>query len=242
LGYDVMVTISNNERIQKTWAEEHGIRYDPGSWPTEIAAAQVAWFQPDLLFFTSHTELRPEWIKYLREKHPRVRLFGMWCGMPFSSIDVLEQFDLVLTCVPELDKRFCSLGCNSRHMHHAFDTRVLRHIDVDRKQDIRFSFIGRLIVATGFFTRSVLSSWRAWPKNWRSPSLRRRTTSTNCNSSGRRCELSGATSRVCSRRRRFCGRRSSTFRSSGEQFAGPTSPLASSARSYDLILAVPSSG
>ena len=77
LGYDVMVTVSNNERIQKTWAEEQGIRYRPASWQTEIAEAQIASFQPDLLFFTSHGELHPEWIKHLRENYPKVCLFAV---------------------------------------------------------------------------------------------------------------------------------------------------------------------
>jgi spore maturation protein CgeB len=150
LGYDVMVTISNNERIQTTWAKEHGIRYRPASWQTEIADAQVASFQPDLLFFTSYGDLRPEWIKHLREKYPRVVLFGLWCGMPFDSIDIFREFDLIVTCVPELNERFRSLGCNSRHMHHAFDSRVLAHIDTNREQDIPFSFIGQLIRSGGF--------------------------------------------------------------------------------------------
>jgi spore maturation protein CgeB len=155
LGYDVMVTISNNEHIQKTWATEHGIRYSAGTWQTEIADAQVASFQPDLLFFTSHIELRPEWIKHLRAKYPEVGLFGVWCGMPFRSIDVFEHFDLVLTCVPELNERFRSFGCNSRHMHHAFDTRVLDHVDADGEQDIPFSFIGQLIRASDFHEERV---------------------------------------------------------------------------------------
>jgi spore maturation protein CgeB len=155
LGYDVMVTVSNNEHIQKAWARQNGIRYRPVSWQTEIADAQVASFQPDLLFFTSHGELSPEWIKHLRAKYPKVRLFGVWCGMPFGSLDVFRQFDLVLTCVPELNDRFRSLGCNAQHMHQAFDTRVLDRIDVDREQDIPFSFIGQLIRSSGFHKERV---------------------------------------------------------------------------------------
>jgi spore maturation protein CgeB len=155
LGYDVMATISNNEHIQKTWAKEHGIRYRPASWQTEIAEAQVASFQPDLLFFTSFGDWRPEWIKHLREKYLGIALFGVWCGMPFGSIDIFREFDLILTCVPELNERFASFGCNSRHMHHAFDTRVLGHIDTNREQDIPFSFIGQLIRSRDFHQQRV---------------------------------------------------------------------------------------
>jgi hypothetical protein len=155
LGYDVMVTIWNNGHIQKTWAREQGVRYHPASWQTEIAEAQIASFQPDLLFFTSHGELHPEWIKRLREKYPRVCLFGVWCGMPFRSVEIFKQFDLVLTCIPELKERFCSLGCNCRHIHHAFDPRVLDHIDVDRNRDIPFSFIGQLIPSPDFHEERV---------------------------------------------------------------------------------------
>jgi spore maturation protein CgeB len=155
LGYDVMVTIYNNERIQKTWAREQGTRYCSASWQNEIAEAQIASFQPDLLFFTSYGDLRPEWIKHLREKYSKVRLLGIWCGMPFHSIEIFKQFDLILTCIPELQERFGSFGCNSRHMHHAFDPRVLHRIDADREQDIPFSFIGQLIRAGGFHEERI---------------------------------------------------------------------------------------
>ncbi len=155
LGYDVLVTISNNEHIQKTWAREQGIRCRPASWQSEIAEAQIASFQPDLLFFTSHGELHPEWIKHLREKYPKVCLFAVWCGMPFRSMEIFKQFDLILTCAPEIHERFSSFGCNCRHMHHAFDPRVLDHIDVDRDQDIPFSFIGQLIRAPGFHEERI---------------------------------------------------------------------------------------
>jgi len=70
--------------------------------------------------------------------------------MPVRSISIFGQFDLILTCVPELKERFTTLGLNSRHIHHGFDVRVLEHIEQDREQDIPFSFIGQLIRARDF--------------------------------------------------------------------------------------------
>jgi spore maturation protein CgeB len=84
-----------------------------------------------------------------------VRLIGLWCGMPFGSTEVFEQVDVVVTCVPELRDRLRSLGCNARHVHHAFDSRVLTHLDGGREQNIQLSFIGQLIRAGGFHGERV---------------------------------------------------------------------------------------
>jgi spore maturation protein CgeB len=141
-----------------------------------VAAAQVASFEPDLLFFTGYQELRSEWIKHLRETHPGVRLFGLWCGMPFRSIEIFKQFDLILTCAPELNERFRSFECNSRQVHHAFDPGVLAELDTDREQDISFSFMGQLIQGSGFH-ENVFGNSRASRMQWRSASFPRRMTS-----------------------------------------------------------------
>ena len=154
-GYEVMVVISNNERIQRTWAVEHGVNYRSDSWQTEIAEAQVSWFRPDVLFFTSYEGLRPEWIERLRETNLGIELIMLWCGMPFASNEIFGHFDLVLTCVPEIEERFRSLGCHSRHLHHAFDPRVLGHLDVAEETDIPLSFVGQLIRGTEYHETRV---------------------------------------------------------------------------------------
>lgn len=150
LGYEVMVTVSNSELTQTRWAHEHGARYSSDSWRTEIAESQIDWFRPDLLFFTSYEELRPQWIEHLRDTYPGLALIGLWCGMPFGDAEIFRHFDLILTCAPELDERFRSLGCNSRQLHHAFDARVLNHLDGAPEQDITLSFVGQLIRADEF--------------------------------------------------------------------------------------------
>lgn len=155
LGYDVEVAIGNNERMQKTWTRERGIPCHPASWQTDVAEAQIAAFRPDLLFLTTHSGLHPGWIQHLRESNSKLRLVGIWCGMPFDSAEVFAPFDLVVTCAPELQGRFSSLGCHCRQMHHAFDPRVLHRIDADRDQDILFSFIGQLIRDPGFHQQRI---------------------------------------------------------------------------------------
>jgi hypothetical protein len=154
-GYSVMVIVANNEPLQTTWAAEQGISYEQASWQTDIAEAQIAAFRPDLLFFTSYLDLRPEWVAHLRDRFPSVRLVGLWCGMPVGSSVVFEQTDVVVTCAPELRDQLRSLGCNARHVHHAFDPRVLSQLDANRDQDISFSFIGQLIRSGGFHGQRV---------------------------------------------------------------------------------------
>lgn len=145
LGYEVTTIVANDERLQRRWAEEHGVTANADTWHEEVAAAQIAAFRPDLLFFTSYAGLRPAWLLAQRRTCPSIRLLGLWCGMPFDSTEVFRTVDLVLTCVPELEERFRGLGLNAVHLHHGFDARVLGRLGPAREPDVAFSFAGQLL-------------------------------------------------------------------------------------------------
>jgi len=150
LGYETMVAITNVEPLQKTWAQEHGVVFQGSAWKTDIVERQVELFRPDLVFLTRYAEFAPHWIGRLREKFTYIRHLGVWCGMPFFSPEPFKNFDLIITCLPESETRFRSLGFNCRQVHHAFDRRVLEYIDPTHEQDIPLSIVGQLIRSPGY--------------------------------------------------------------------------------------------
>jgi len=150
LGYETAVAIVNMEPLQKAWAQEHGSVFQDSSWKTDIADMQIKHFRPDLVLLSRYSEFAPHWIGRLREKFTFIRLLGVWCGMPFHTPQPFENFDLIITCLPESETRFRSLGFNCRQVHHAFDRRVLEHIDSGHEQDITLSIVGQLIRSPGY--------------------------------------------------------------------------------------------
>jgi spore maturation protein CgeB len=73
-----------------------------------------------------------------------------WCGSPFKDPIIFQEFDLILSNVPELVKDFLKNGHSCYHLNHAFDPRVLEKIDTRITPSVNFSFIGSVIKNTGF--------------------------------------------------------------------------------------------
>jgi spore maturation protein CgeB len=143
LGYEVMEVTANIEPLQKAWAGEQGINFTPDRWLWDIVSAQIKQFQPEVLFVADYSTFSGPWLRELRQACPSIRLILGWCGAPFQDPDVFQAYDVVLSCIPELVDRFQLMGHKSFHLHHAFETRLLERIGVNR-QDIDFSFVGSI--------------------------------------------------------------------------------------------------
>jgi spore maturation protein CgeB len=145
LGYETDVVIANAEPLQKQWASEHGTPYAPDRWLYDITAAQVSAFRPDVLFVTSYHAFDAPYLRQLRADNPSIRLVLGWCGAPYTDPDVFHAFDIVLSNIPELVAHFCAQGHDCRHVNHAFEPRVLDHIDTQAPPNAAFTFVGGII-------------------------------------------------------------------------------------------------
>ena len=181
LGYKVWEPVGNAEPMQKRWAEENGVNYNQETWLTDIVAAQVKHFQPDVLLVNDYSTYKAPFFKYIREECPSLRCVIGWCGAPYQDETVFQAYDIVLSNIPSLVEQFRELGHHSEYMRHAFEPRILDKIDHAQQPNIPFSFVGSIMKRTGFHTqREVLlkvlveqTNLQIW-SNVRQPSQRQK--------------------------------------------------------------------
>lgn len=153
LGYEVWEPVGNAELQQKVWAWEHNIAYEPDNWLTDIVAAQVKYFQPDILFVNDYYTYKKEFLDYLRSECPSIRLVIGWCGAPYKDADVFKAYDVVLSNISSLVEHFRSNGHRSEEMCHAFEPRILDKIQTSSQKTIPFSFVGSIVKVKGFHNK-----------------------------------------------------------------------------------------
>lgn len=138
LGHEAVDLLVNVERLQGTWAAEHGLRARGGRlarWAParlrprleadalrHVARAQIEDFGADVVycqdlsFFTA---------RQLRELHAQGRLVvGQIASAPPDE-QRLRAFDLLLTSFPHYVARFRAFGIDAEYFRIAFDERVL---------------------------------------------------------------------------------------------------------------------
>lgn len=153
LGYEVWEPVANAEAMQKKWATEKNINFNPTSWLLDIIKHQVISYKPDVLFVDDYHTFNKDFLNELKSNCDSIKLVIGWCGAPYDDTQVFSAYDLVLSNIPELVAEFQDLGHKSQYFKHAFDPRILKRIsNVDRNIDsqttsskILFSFIGSIV-------------------------------------------------------------------------------------------------
>ena len=93
--------------------------------PFGIAADQVRAFAPDILLVADYSTFSPAFLRALRDDCPSIKRIVGWCGAPYSDLSVIREWDLALSCVPEIVAEFRAAGIEAHHVDHAFDPRIL---------------------------------------------------------------------------------------------------------------------
>jgi spore maturation protein CgeB len=159
LGHDAQDLIVNCTSLQKTWAQEHRLRYSalalrlpqrllrlpligprlsalPGL--VEIAVAQIKAARPDVLYCQDLWFLPPQKLAELR---PYVKLIVGQIASPLPPEAYLKGYDLILTSFPHFVPRLRAMGVAAEYFRIGFDTRVLELLG-EVEQDIDASFVG----------------------------------------------------------------------------------------------------
>jgi hypothetical protein len=152
-GYRVWEPVGNAEPMQKRWAQEHGVAYDEDTWLTDIVAAQVKHFAPDVVFVNDYSTYSASFFQHLRERFSFIRLIIGWCGAPYRDRSVFDAYDLILSNIPPLVEHFREEGHRSEHMAHAFDPRILDHIDTKRQPRHDFVFAGSIVKGESYHNK-----------------------------------------------------------------------------------------
>lgn len=150
LGYETEEIVANVEPMQKRWAAENGVAHGESTWLFDIVAAQVKAFKPDILFVTDYAVFTAEFIRHLKAECPSIKLTLGWCGAPYKDGSIFHEYDVILSCIPELVEHFRDGGHACYHVNHAFDPRVLERIDTQAPPSVDFAFIGSIVKRTQF--------------------------------------------------------------------------------------------
>lgn len=153
LGYETLETVANVEPMQKRWAKDRGLSFGESDWMEETVAAQVRAFQPDVLFVVDHHCFSAPFVRRLKSECPSIRLVVGWCGTPYYDTAVFREWDIVLSCIPELVERFRQGGHMAHHLNHAFEPRILERLDLGTEPTADFVFIGSVIRQEQFHTQ-----------------------------------------------------------------------------------------
>jgi len=150
LGYEVDEIVGNVEPMQRTWAKENGIKPDEGSWLFQIVSEQVKAYEPEVLFIHDYSTFTASFLQKLRAECASIKLIVGWCGAQYSHAGVFREYDVVLSCIPEMVRDFQRDGHCAYHVNHAFEPRILTKIDLNQEPTIDFSFIGSIVLRSQF--------------------------------------------------------------------------------------------
>ena len=150
LNYETADIIANAEFLQKKWAGETRAKFDENEWLFKIATAQIKIFRPDVLLIADYSTFTTDFIKNIRRECPTIRLILGWCGAPYQNLSVFREWDIALSCVPEMVAEFRRQGIQSHHVNHAFAPRILEKIDLNSQPDVDFAFVGSVLKMNQF--------------------------------------------------------------------------------------------
>jgi len=145
LNYETTDIIANAEFLQKSWASENAVNFDENDWLFEIAAAQIKQFRPDVLLVADYSTFTADFLKNLKRECPSIYLVLGWCGAPYNDSSVFREWDVALSCVPEMVADFRAKGIRSHHVNHAFAPRILNRINLKSEPDVDFGFVGSIV-------------------------------------------------------------------------------------------------
>jgi hypothetical protein len=150
LGYQTTDIIANAEPLQKRWARENDLSFDESRWLFEIAAAQIKKFRPRVLLVADYSTFTADFLKNIKRECPFIRLVLGWCGAPYNDASVFGEWDIVLSCIPELVADFQSKGHRCFHVNHAFEPRILDKLDSAQPPSVDFTFVGSILKQSRF--------------------------------------------------------------------------------------------
>jgi len=149
LGVEAFEIVSNAEILQNMWAKEN----DSSATGKDLVIEQLKVLQPDVVMFQDSFTFNGEWINYLREKIPSIKLILGYCCSPFNRehLEQFKTFDFSFVCSPKFLNDFTLLGFKSYELNHAFEKEILPKLNIENSfPEIDFIFLGSIISGYGF--------------------------------------------------------------------------------------------
>lgn len=139
-GWQAEEVIVNADRLQARWAGEHGIDVSGNIHDVrrQIVAAQVAHYQPDVLYVF---EWNPLGDAFLADVKTRVRLLVGQIASPLSANRTFAAYNLMISSYPPIVDHFRDGGGEAELLRLAFDERVLEHLPM-KTSEFAVTFVG----------------------------------------------------------------------------------------------------
>lgn len=148
LGNEAWEVFASVEILQRAWARDHGFQPQRKEWVHDIAAAQVEYLKPDVIFLQDLFLFDPVFRTLLRSVAPaRCRIVG-WRSSPTRDFAAFRDLDLVLSAFPHFVERWRSMDIDARLLPLAFEPSV-RHEVPSHERDLEFTFVGQIGTSAG---------------------------------------------------------------------------------------------
>jgi len=146
LGFDCNEVIYDLELLQKSWANEHGIKFGWHSWKIDILMEQIKFYKPEIIYL-QNLEPMPYWfLQRIKDIFPFVRKILAFKGNLPNRVHELTGIDHIFAGHPDIYIDCKNNGLSSELFYHSFDERVLSLLSQWEKRNITetspFSFIG----------------------------------------------------------------------------------------------------
>jgi len=162
LGHGVWDIHSNNESMQKAWADEHGLQIDfrprwefrlrrgivpwvsrvRRAWVYDVLKAQIEHYHPDILLNQAMDTIGSS---FLKEMKPHLRLLIGQHAAPLPEGEDFSCYDLVVSSLPNMVDYFRKMGLPAEPHRLAFEPRVLQRLR-DGEPKTPITFVGSLTV------------------------------------------------------------------------------------------------
>jgi spore maturation protein CgeB len=130
--------------LQTAWAREHNVKYDEKNWMKDIIFKQVECIQPDIIFlldlFTFNRSIRNQ-LRKICDNQVKIVTFHSTDIVNFHEVN---DIDLFCTAIAGYVEKLKKAGGNPFLLSHAFEHKLLNHIDTNQMRDLDFTFAGSL--------------------------------------------------------------------------------------------------
>ena len=134
----------NHEQAQKSWADEHNVKFGEKSWYLDILEAQIIRERPDVIYNTTLTVIPYDFIRKIKGLLKKQCLWVCFYGVKRTGeYRKFREYDLYLTGFRELESELRDENQKNIFFPHYFDDRYCK-INYKTKKEITFSFIGSL--------------------------------------------------------------------------------------------------
>jgi spore maturation protein CgeB len=154
--YVVEEVISNDETLQKKWAQENGIDYAANNWYYDILEAQLLKFKPNVFFAHHHKALSPVFLARMRTLLPGLKLVMGWDGIGLASDNLFTDVDIILTPGDHIANLYKGTGKPSYILPFAFEASIVARLTREKEPD-DVCFVGSVSLnKDGHFERKNL--------------------------------------------------------------------------------------